>query len=100
MSRVVLGGILGRNGYKNRLIIGELSACNFLFLGQELLLFCPRWSCLLGYWAESALRRLSFSVPPSFWQERMLRQGPWPNHIGGGTLRLEEERYCTANCVA
>jgi hypothetical protein len=48
---VVWGGILGRNGYKNRLIIGELSAYKFLFLGQEFFLFCPRSSCLLGDWA-------------------------------------------------
>lgn len=97
---MVLGGILGRNGYKNRPIIGELSAYKFLFLGQEFFLFFPRSGYLLEDWVESALRRLSFSVPPSFWQERMLRQVPWRDHIGGGTLRLKEERYCTANCVA
>lgn len=97
---MVWGGILGRNGYKNRLIIGELSAYKFLFLGQEFFLFYSRSSCLLEDWVESALRRLSFSVPPSFWQERMLRQVPWLDRIGGDTLRLEGERYCTANCVA
>ena len=97
---MVWGGILGRNGYKNRLIIGELSAYKFLFLRQEFFLFYPRQSCLLGDGVESALRWLSFSIPPSPWQERMLRQVPWLDRIGGGTLRLEEEQYCTANCVA
>lgn len=69
LSRVVLGGILGRNGYKNRLIIRELSAHKFLFLGQEFFPFYPRRSCLPGDGVESALRQLSFSVPPSPWQE-------------------------------
>lgn len=100
LYRVFLGGILGRNGYKNRLIISQLPAYKFLFLGQEFFLFFPRSSCLLGDGVERALRRLCFSVPLSPWQERMLRQAPWLDHIGGGTLRLEEERYCTANCVA
>lgn len=53
LSRVVLGGILGRNGYKNRLIIDELSAYKFIFLGQGFYSFCPRWSCLLVDWEES-----------------------------------------------
>lgn len=73
LYRVVLGGIPGRNGYKNRLIIGELSAYKFLFLGQEFFLFYSRSSCLLEDGVESALRWLSFSVPLSPWQERMLQ---------------------------
>ena len=97
---MVLGGILGRNGYKNRLIIYRLSVYKFLFLGQGFYPFYPRRSCLLGDGVESALRRLSFSVPPSPWQVRMLQQAPWLDRIGGDTLRLEEEQYCTANCVA
>ena len=97
---MVFGGILGRNGYKNRLIIGELSAHKFLFLGQEFFLFYPRRSCLLGDGVESPLRWLRSSELPSLWQVRMIRQVPWLDRIGGGTLRLEEEQYCTANCVA
>ena len=53
MSRVVLEGILGRNGYKNRLIIYRLSAYKFLSLGQGFCSFYPRWSCLLVDWVES-----------------------------------------------
>ena len=62
LYRVVLGGIPGRNGYKNRLIIRELSAYRFILLGQGFYPFYPRWSCLLEDWVESALRWLSFSV--------------------------------------
>lgn len=100
MSRVVLGGILGRNEYKNRLIIGELSAYKFILLGQGFYPFYPRWSCLLVDWVGSPLRWPRSSELPSLWQVRMIRQVPWLDRIGGGTLRLEEEQYCTANCVA
>ena len=100
LYRVVLGGIPGRNGYKNRLIIRELSAYRFILLGQGFYPFYPRWSCLLVDWVGSPLRWPRSSELPSLWQVRMIRQAPYRDHIGGGILRLEEERYCTANCVA
>lgn len=97
---MVFGGILGRNGYKNRLIIDELSAYKFIFLGQG---FYP--SALGGVVCWWIGRKALLSWPrsselPSLWQERMIRQVPWLDRIGGGTLRLEGEQYCTANCVA